>query len=207
MAPPVILLAPGAGQPSTSAWMRGWARRLGALGQVFTFDYPYMLAGRRRPDRLPVLVEAHRTALAAARAGRPGPVVLAGKSMGSRIGCHLAADEPEVRALLCLGYPLVGRSGAVREEALLALRTPVLFVQGTRDPLCPLDRLEAIRRRMAAPNELHLVEGGDHSLLLTRGRLAAAGETQEQVDGRVLGAIRSFLERHLGEVPDLTPPP
>ena len=193
----MILLAPGAGQPSTSAWMRSWARRLEGLGEVVAFDYPYMLAGRRRPDRPPVLLEAHRTALRAARAGRDGPVVLAGKSMGSRIGCHLAAEEPAVRALVCLGYPLVGRSGGVREEALLALRTPVLFVQGTRDPLCPLDRLEAVRGRMAAPSALHVVEGGDHSLLVTRGRLAAAGEIQEQVDGRALEAVRAFLATHL----------
>ncbi len=199
MARPVILLAPGAGQPSASAWMQAWKRRLETLGEVFTFDYPYMRAGRRSPDRPPVLLEAHRTALAAARAGREGPVVLAGKSMGSRIGCHLAAGEPAVRALLCLGYPLVGRSGAVREEALLALRTPVLFVQGTRDPLCPLDRLEDVRRRMTAPSALHLVEGGDHSLVVSRTRLAAAGETQERVDGRSLEAIRMFLQGHLGE--------
>lgn len=198
MARPVVLLAPGAGQPSTSSWMRAWARRLEALGEVFTFDYPYMLAGRRRPDRLPVLLEAHRTALAAARAGRAGPLVLAGKSMGSRIACHLAAEEPAVRAVLCLGYPLLGRSGAVREEALLALRTPVLFAQGTRDPLCPLDLLEDVRRRMAAPSVLHVVEGGDHSLQVTRGRLAAAGETQEQVEARVLEAVRAFLALHLG---------
>lgn len=198
MASPVLLLAPGAGQPSTSTWMQAWKRRLETVGQVFTFDYPYLRAGRRRPDRLPVLLEAHRAALAAARAGREGPVVLAGKSMGSRIGCHLAAEEPAVRALLCLGYPLVGRSGAVRQEALLALRTPVLFLQGTRDPLCPLDHLEGVRRRMAAPSALHVVEGGDHSLQVSKTRLAAAGETQEQVDARALAAIRDFLGAHLG---------
>jgi predicted alpha/beta-hydrolase family hydrolase len=178
--------------------MQAWKRRLETVGQVFTFDYPYMRAGRRSPDRLPVLLEAHRAALAAAQAGRDGPVVLAGKSMGSRISCHLAAGEPAVRALLCLGYPLVGRSGAVREEALLALRTPVLFLQGTRDPLCPLDRLEGVRRRMAAPSALHVVEGGDHSLQVSKTRLAAAGETQERVDARTLQAIRDFLGRHLG---------
>ncbi len=198
MARPVILFAPGAGSPSTSAWMRAWARRLEALGEVFTFDYPYMLAGRRRPDPPPVLLEAHRTALAAARVGRDGPVVLAGKSMGSRIGCHLAAAEPAVRAVVCLGYPLVGRGGGTREEALLALRTPVLFVQGSRDPLCPLERLEDVRRHMAAPSALHVVEGGDHSLLVTKGRLAAAGETQEQVEARALEAARAFLAAHLG---------
>jgi predicted alpha/beta-hydrolase family hydrolase len=197
VARPVILFAPGAGQPSTSAWMQAWKRRLGTLGEVFTFDYQYMRAGRRSPDRQPVLLEAHRTALAAARAGREGPVVLAGKSMGSRIGCHLAAEEPAVRALLCLGYPLVGRGGAVREEALLGLRAPVLLVQGTRDPLCPLDRLEDVRRRMTAPSALHLVEGGDHSLVVSKTRLAAVGETQERVDARTLEAVRGFLEAHL----------
>jgi predicted alpha/beta-hydrolase family hydrolase len=198
VARPVILLAPGAGQPSGSEWMRAWRRRFETLGDVFTFDYPYQLAGRRSPDRLPVLLEAHRLALAAARAGRQGPVVLAGKSMGSRIGCHLAAREPAVRALVCLGYPLVGRGGAMRDEALLALRAPVLFVQGTRDPLCPLDRLEEVRRRMTAPSALQQVEGGDHSLQVSRTRLAAAGETQERVDDRSLAAIRVFLEEHLG---------
>lgn len=195
---PVILLAPGAGQPSGSEWMRAWKRRFETVGEAFTFDYPYLRAGRRLPDRPPVLLEAHRSALAAARAGRQGPVVLAGKSMGSRIGCHLAAEEPAVRALVCLGYPLVGRGGAMRDQALLALRAPVLFVQGTRDPLCPLDRLEEVRRRMTAPNALRVVEGGDHSLQVSKALLAAAGETQERVDGRSLAAIRAFLEEHLG---------
>jgi len=76
---------------------------------------------------------------------------------------------------------------------LLALRTPVLFVQGTRDRLCPLPRLEEVRRRMRAPNELLVVEGGDHSLVAARKALADANETQQVVDGRILDAIRGFL--------------
>jgi uncharacterized protein len=192
MAAPLVLLAPGAGAPSTSAWMEGWARRLGALGQVVRFDYPYAKAGRHRPDRLPVLLEAHRAALAAARAAHRGPVVLAGKSMGSRVGCHLALEEP-VDALVCLGYPLRGITGALRSEVLVALRTPILFVQGTRDPLCPLDALEDVRRRMAAPNALHVVEGGNHSLEVGVRALRARGEAHEDVDRRILEAIRSFL--------------
>ena len=178
--------------------MQGWKTRLETIGEAVTFDYPYMQAGRRTPDRPPVLLEAHRTALAAARAGREGPVVLAGKSMGSRIGCHLAVEEPAVRALVCLGYPLVGQGGQVRGEVLLALRAPVLFVQGTRDHLCPLDLLENVRRRMTAPSALHVVEGGDHSLRVSRTRLAGAGGTQEEVDRRALEAIRTFLAEHVG---------
>jgi predicted alpha/beta-hydrolase family hydrolase len=172
--------------------MRRWAGHLSALGPVVPLDYPYAKAGRRRPDPLPVLLEAHREALRAARERHPGPVVLAGKSMGSRVGCHLSLEE-EVRALLCLGYPLVGRSGSVRDEVLVSLRTPVLFVQGTRDPLCPLDRLEAVRGRMSAPSTLHRVEGGDHSLEVSAAALRAAGGSQAGTEASALDAIRAFL--------------
>ncbi len=192
MARPLLLFAPGAGAPSTSAWMEAWARRLETLGDVARLDYPYMKAGRRSPDRLPVLVRAHREALDAARASRPGPAVLVGKSMGSRVGCHLSL-ETEVAALVCLGYPLRGARGDLRDEVLVALRTPILFVQGTKDELCPFDDLERVRARMTAPSSLHLVDGGDHSLRVGVRALRDRGETQEQVDAAVLEAIRRFL--------------
>jgi uncharacterized protein len=194
---PLILFAPGAGAPSSSAWMTGWAARLAELGEVVSFDYPYAREGRRTPDRLPVLVAAHRAALEQARRDRRGRrVVLAGKSMGSRVGCHVAL-ESAVDALVCLGYPLRGRGGAVRDEVLLALATPVLFAQGTRDPLCPLEELDAVRARMRASSSLHRVEDGDHGLVVARRSLKARGMTQEDVDRRTLQAIRDFLGAHL----------
>lgn len=189
---PLLLFAPGAGAPSTSPWMRRWATALSTLGEVERLDYPYAKAGRRSPDRLPVLVAAHRAALAEARARHPGPVVLVGKSMGGRVGCHVALEE-RVEALVCLGYPLRGQGGAVRDEVLVALRTPILFVQGSRDPLCPLDLLERVRARMAAPSALHVVEGGNHSLEVGVRALAARGERQVDVDARALAAIAAFV--------------
>jgi predicted alpha/beta-hydrolase family hydrolase len=105
----LILFAHGAGAPSSSAWMQLWARKLGDLGEVVPFDYPYMVAGRKMPDRQPVLVAAHAAALDGARErlGRDRPVVLAGKSMGSRMGCHLAVERAAagdpVAALVCFG--------------------------------------------------------------------------------------------------------
>ncbi|ABS27279.1 alpha/beta family hydrolase [Anaeromyxobacter sp. Fw109-5] len=198
MTRPLILLAPGAGGPSTSPWMERWAARLGELGHVERLDYPYAKAGRRTPDRLPVLVAAHRAALAEARARRGGvPVVLAGKSMGSRVGCHVALEE-RVDALVCLGYPLRGQRGALRSEVLLALRTPILFVQGARDPLCPLDAIEDVRARMTAPSALHVVPGGNHSLEVGSRELRARGETQDDVERRALQAIADFLRGAAG---------
>ena len=55
---PLLLFAPGAGAPSSSRWMVAWRRRLQALGDVVPFDYPYMQAGRRTPDRPPALIAA-----------------------------------------------------------------------------------------------------------------------------------------------------
>lgn len=173
--------------------MRGWAERLATLGRVVTLDYPYMLAGSRRPDPLPKLIEAHRDSLARAR--RPGePVVLIGKSMGSRVGCHVSLEE-HVSAVVCLGYPLVSASKtkALRAEVLARMTTPVLFVQGTRDALCPLDVMSTARAAMTAKNELLVIDEGDHSLEVTAGRRKREGITQSDVDRDVLEAIAHFV--------------
>jgi len=197
MAKVFFLFAPGAGAPSSHPWMQRWRNRLTELGAVETFDYDYMREGRKRPDRLPALIAAHRAALAEARAKvDPGTLMfLIGKSMGGRIGCHVALEE-KVSGLICLGYPLcaMGDRSKLRDEVLRSLGTPILFVQGTRDPLGPLDLLADVRAKMNAPNELMVVEGGDHSLGVKKSELQARGETQEAVDQRILEAIRRFVD-------------
>jgi uncharacterized protein len=193
---PLFLFAPGAGAPSSHPWMVGWAERLRTIGHVVAFDYPYMLAGSKRPDPQPQLIAAHRAALHDARQQHTGPTFLIGKSMGGRIGCHVALDE-EVQGVICLGYPLCGGGDPqkLRDKVLLQLVTPVLFVQGTRDALCPLDLLEQVRGRMTAPKELHIVAGGDHSLLVSKTQLKLAGAAQEQVDQQILAAVAAFVAR------------
>ena len=193
---PFFLFAAGAGAPSTHPWMQRWKDRLATIGRVALFDYPYMREKRKRPDRLPQLIAAHREALAQNRHPDDGATVLIGKSMGGRIGCHVALEE-KVDALVCLGYPLcaMGDRTRLRDEVLRALRTPILFVQGTRDPLCPLDLLEPLRAEMKARNVLHVVEGGDHSLIVPKRQLQVKGETQEDVDQRILNQIAQFVEQ------------
>src|SRR6266571_9186686 len=192
----LILFAPGAGAPSSHSWMQNWKRRLSEIGEVETFDYDYMRAGRKRPDPLPQLVAAHRKALQAAREKhQPDSTFLIGKSMGGRIGCHLALEE-KVDGLVCLGYPLcaMGDRTKLRDDVLRALTTPILFVQGTRDSLCPLALLESVRAEMTAQNFLHIVEGGDHSLRAPKRQLQATNETQDKIDQGILQAIAGFVD-------------
>jgi uncharacterized protein len=195
----LLLFAPGAGAPSSHPWMQHWKQRLSQIGDVETFDYDYMCAARKRPDPLSQLIAAHQKALEVAREKhQPDSIFLIGKSMGGRIGCHLLLEE-QVNGLVCLGYPLcaMGDRTKVRDEVLRALNTPILFVQGTRDPLCPLDLLERVRMEMKSANFLHVVEGGDHSLRVPKRQLQAMGKTQEDVDQRILKAIAGFVDAQL----------
>lgn len=171
-----------------------WKDRLATIGRVEVFNYSYMREGRKRPDPLPQLIAAHRRALLDAGTEAGQLTLLIGKSMGGRIGCHVALEE-KVDALVCLGYPLcaMGDRTKLRDQVLRGLQTPVLFVQGTRDSLCPLDLLERVRAEMKAPNVLHVVEGGDHSLQVTKRQLQATGETQDDVDLKILEAIAQFV--------------
>jgi uncharacterized protein len=194
---PLFLFAPGAGAPSTHLWMQQWKERLQTIGDAESFDYAYMREGRKRPDPLPQLIAAHRKALDRARERHRGKsTILIGKSMGGRVGCHLSLEE-KVDGLICLGYPLcaMGDRTKLRDDVLRALTTRILFVQGARDSLCPLDLLERVRAEMKAPNFLHLVEGGDHSLRVPKRHLQASGETQDDVDQKILTAIAGFINR------------
>jgi predicted alpha/beta-hydrolase family hydrolase len=177
--------------------MQNWKDRLSGIGAVETFDYDYMREGRRRPDPLPRLLAAHRKALNQARGRhRAESTVLVGKSMGGRVGCHLSLEE-KVDGLVCLGYPLcaMGDRTKLRDEVLRALITPILFVQGTRDSLCPLHLLERVRTGMKAPNFLHVVEGGDHSLRVPKRQLQGTRKTQEDIDQEILRVVTGFVDQ------------
>ena len=193
----LILFASGAGAPSSHPWMQNWKQRLSEIGVVETFDYDYMHEGRKGPDPLRQLIAAHRKALQGAREKhQPESTILIGKSMGGRIGCHVSLGE-KVDGLVCLGYPLCAMSNRtkLRDEVLRALTVPILFAQGARDPLCPLDLLQTVRAEMKAPNFLHVVDGGDHSLRVRVRQLQATSETQEDINRQIFKAIADFIDQ------------
>ena len=192
-----FLLAPGGRRPPRTracGLLRGFS---GAIGPVQPFDYPYALEGRNAAGPA---AQAHRRASSGpgrARARHDGPIVLAGKSMGGRVGCHVALVDA-VQAVICSATRYAAqetaRNFAIRYSS--KLKTPILFVQGTRDPLV---RSTFSRRAQAMParSRLHIVEGGDHSLMVGKAALKGLRSSQEEVDDGVMTAIARFLKDEL----------
>ena len=52
------------------------------------------------------MIEAHRAVVREARVRHPrARVILAGKSMGGRMGCHVSLDEPDVGKVMAQVMP------------------------------------------------------------------------------------------------------
>ena len=164
----VITLGHGAGSPMTSPLLEGFCDALAAHGiGTHRFNFPYMAAGRRAPDRAPVLIEAFRQAhaRAAEHAGRL-PLFAGGRSMGGRIASMAVADGMPAAGLLFLAYPLhpPGRPDQLRVDHFPALTVPCLFVSGTRDAFARPDELRDAVKAVAGPVTHVWIEGGDHGL-------------------------------------------
>lgn len=172
-----VLLAHGAGTGLDAPPLVAVAEHLARAGvPALRFDFPYRAAGRRAPDRAPVLVAAVREAAGelSARTGvEPAGIVVGGRSMGGRM-CSLAvADETDpmpARGLVLLGYPLhpAGHPERRRDEHFGRLRSPCLFVSGTRDAMAPRAALEASAAAVAGPVSWHWIEGADHGYRVPR---------------------------------------
>jgi uncharacterized protein len=164
----LMVVGHGAGSPARAPFLSGFCRAAAALGLgTLRFDFPYMAAGRRAPDRAPVLIESMRSAVAAAvDAAGSLPVFAGGKSMGGRMASMAAAEGGlPAGGLIFLGYPLhpPGRPDRLRDEHLAAVEVPMLFLQGTRDALARLDLLRPVVERLAPLAELVVIDGADHS--------------------------------------------
>jgi predicted alpha/beta-hydrolase family hydrolase len=137
-----LILAHGAGAPMDSEFMNDMARRLADLGVgVLRFEFPHMaqrrIDGRKRPPNpQPKLLECWHDVVHAVRPKITGRLAIGGKSMGGRMA-SLVADELEVDALVCLGYPFyaAAKPEKPRVAHLADLKTPTLIVQGERDAL------------------------------------------------------------------------
>lgn len=176
MRPGALLLFPGAGSSASNPSLVAIERAVAPL-PVARADFPYRLAGKKAPDRPPVLlasVREHAAALVAQARIRPNRLVLGGRSMGGRM-CSMAVaggtpgdDAPPLpaAALVLISYPLhpPGQPAKLRVEHLPRLDLPVLFVHGTKDPFATPDELTEWSATIPGPVTHHWVEGKGHDL-------------------------------------------
>ena len=70
-------------------------------------------------------------------------------------------------------------------------------VKGSKDGLCPLEKLEAVCKKMKPYNELHVIDGGDHSFKIAKKHLQTKGTTQDGAEDLAVQAVASFVAKCL----------
>ena len=108
-----------------------------------------------------------REAVAEMRKRVSGPVILGGHSYGGRQTTMLAAEEPALAdALLLLSYPLhpPNKPDQLRTAHFPRLRTPAVFVHGTKDPFGTIEETRAALESIPAKTELITLSGLGHDL-------------------------------------------
>jgi uncharacterized protein len=114
-----------------------------------------------------------RSAIEIMRKRVPGRVFLGGHSYGGRQASMLAASEPALAdALLLLSYPLhpPKRLDQMRTAHFASLRTPALFVHGTRDGFGSIEEMKPALKLIPARTQLLPIEDAGHELMTPRNR-------------------------------------
>jgi predicted alpha/beta-hydrolase family hydrolase len=174
-----LLLTPGAGADRNQSALVAIDAAVTACGIVVErADFPYRKAGRKAPDREPVLLAAVRAEAEglAERAGlTPDRLVLGGRSMGGRMCSMAVAEGLPALGLVLISYPLhpPGKPEKLRVAHLERITVPCLFLSGTRDTFGTVAELEAATAAINGPVTHKWIEGKDHGM---RGADAAVAE-------------------------------
>lgn len=165
-----LLLTPGAGAGRDQSTLVAIDKALTAAGwAVDRWDFPYRRAGRKSPDRPPVLIESVRegAGVLLARSGaRASRLFLGGRSMGGRMCSMAAAEGLDCGGLVLISYPLhpPGKPEQLRVDHFPKLDIPCLFVSGTRDTFGKPDELTSRTSAIPGPVTHLWIDGGDHGL-------------------------------------------
>src|SRR5688500_11682129 len=198
-----FVFAHGAGAGMHHASMASVAADLSEQGiATLRYQFPYMERGSRRPDPPALCHATVRAAVAEATRRAPGLALVAGgRSFGGRMTsqAQAAARLPGVRGLAFLAFPLppAGQPPAERAKHLFEIKIPMLFLQGTRDPLADLMLLRQLCAQLGGRATLELFEGADHSFHVAAGG-GSAGRSDADVRAAVLDAFERWAAALLG---------
>jgi predicted alpha/beta-hydrolase family hydrolase len=166
-----LVLTHGAGGNAQAPLLRALAETFAAAGfTVLRCDLPFRQV---RPFGPPGPGDAARdrtglsNAVAALRKIVSEKLYLGGHSYGGRQASMLCAEQPDLAAgLVLLSYPLhpPRRPEQQRTQHLPDLRTPTLFIHGTRDPFGSIEEMQRAIKMIPAPTKLIALEGAGHDL-------------------------------------------
>ena len=166
-----VVLFPGAGSGRDHAALIAIENELSPL-PVLRVDFPYRKAGKKFPDKAPVLVQCVKDevrAFAKEIGCDTADLVIGGRSMGGRM-CTMASSDIEdallVAGVVCIGYPLhpPKKPEQLRTEHLPRLVAKALFISGTRDEFGTPEELTAAFALLLSPPAVKFIEGGRHEL-------------------------------------------
>jgi predicted alpha/beta-hydrolase family hydrolase len=187
-----LALTHGAGANCQSKLLTALAGAFAGVGfLVLRFDLPFRQSrphGPPFPAMAPRDREGLRRALGILRQKVSGRVFLGGHSYGGRQATILAAEQPDlVPGLLLLSYPLhpPRKPAELRTAHFPQLKTPALFVHGSRDPFGSHQELRAALALLPGQSRLLEIEGAGHDLL--------GKKAQENLPERIVRAFQEFL--------------
>ena len=166
-----VVLFPGAGSGRDHAALIAIENELSPL-PVLRVDFPYRKAGKKFPDKAPVLVQCVKDevrAFATEIGCDTAELVIGGRSMGGRM-CTMASSDSEdalsVAGVVCIGYPLhpPKKPEQLRTEHLPRLVAKALFISGTRDEFGTPEELTGAFALLPTPPAVQFIEGGRHEL-------------------------------------------
>ena len=192
----VVVLAHGSGAGKDHDFMAGFALAVANLGaSVLRFNFPYMDAGKKFPDKSPVAVAVwHQVRHWVEENLAEGlPIFTAGKSFGGRIASLAVAEGMPSAGLIFLGYPLHApkKEEKLRDEHLYPLEVPMLFLEGTRDPFANPEKMENVVSKLNSHSELSWFQGGNHSF-----KVARSGRTVAQDGAWLADPALDFIAKH-----------
>jgi predicted alpha/beta-hydrolase family hydrolase len=191
----LLVLAHGAGAGMCHPFMTSVAGLLAERGvSTLRFQFPYMEAGSKRPDRPATAHAAIRAAVRKAAKLAPAvPLFAGGKSFGGRMTSQAQALEPLpcVTGLVFLGFPLhpSGKPSIDRAAHLLDVHIPQLFIQGTRDALAEPALLRKVMKSLRTRATFRPVAQADHSLAVP----ARSGRTSQEVLAEIADVSAAWM--------------
>jgi uncharacterized protein len=181
----VFVCAHGAGGSISDRGTLAVANVLRARGiGVVRFNFLYKEKKSSRPDAMPKLEATIEAVVDKVRSElSPKTLLIGGRSMGGRAASMMAAKQFNCDGLMLYAYPLhpAGHPEKLRDAHLPSIEVPVLCINGTRDPLCTPELMEAALKTVKTDWTMHWIDGADHSFHVPKSSGRNDKEVMEEI--------------------------